>query len=289
VVLGIGHEAHAVNQVRFCAAIENDYWDNLSGQDFLVDSFIPANKHWAVLTRNGVTVWGAGYMTGNCTGFVPIAPGTYRFSITSAVQVASGKFVWVYWDDDEVWTWNAHERTVPPNPTGDTTIDVAFGSTEIFSASIVATRITSSALVAGTYKVYAAQECPSGLSCFCPGNLAICTHGDAVYLGDLVQTGPDAFSKSVVAHELGHYVQYKLFGTWSYNYSQNVSQDLCRCDHVADPNDRAHCLQSSEQVGGARNEGWGHAFATGLFNTTLDSIAPFGYYKNFSLFTRICG
>lgn len=266
--------AYAVNQVRFCAWFNVSYWDVADGQDKLINTTEPGSKHWAEVQRAGVPVW-SGYMTNNCTPFSTINPGTYTFWVTSAVSVASGKVVHVYPDTNEDWQWYSASQSVSSNPSGDSSFTKTFTAAEEAHVSLVASTMGSAELVSGTYKIYANQGCGSeGLSCF---NSSV----PAVFLGTIEQTGNDAFSKSVTGHEIGHFVQYRLFGTWNRDYSQNAGQTLCKCDHVDDPDDRSHCMQSREQIGAARLEAWGHAYAAGLFNTPSHSIAAFGYYKNF--------
>jgi hypothetical protein len=272
-------EARAVNNVRFCARFNVSYWDNMSGQDKLVNAIEPATRHWADLQLFGNSVW-SGYLTDNCTPFTPIAqgnPANFHLWVTTAVQVAPGKVVAVYPNNAKQWKWYGASEAVNINPTGDTTITKTFTAGEEAHVSLIASTMGSAELKANTtYTVYAKQGCGTpNLSCFLPSE-------PAVYIGTIAQTGSDAFSKSVVGHEIGHYVQYMLFGSWGVNYSQDaVNIPMCRCDHVADPNDRGHCLQSREQTSAARLEAWGHAYATGLYNTPSHSTALFGYYKNF--------
>ena len=267
VVVSFSERAHALNQVRFCVNLTNRFTDNLADQDQLVASQLPANKHWAVVKRNGVTVGTPAYMAGNCTPFTTIDPGSYTLWLASAVQVAANKFVFAYADDSQEWLWNGFTIQVATNPTGDTTVPVLFAGDAWFAASLVGSVMGGAELVNHTYKIFATQECPGQ-----PGNS--CHDFDTgVYLAP----GHSAI-KSIIGHELGHAVETHLWGGWTYNYNQVVNEPLCRCDHVTGVND-LHCLQSREQDGAARNEGWAHFYASRLFNTASHATAPFGYYK----------
>jgi hypothetical protein len=259
--------ALAVNQVRFCVSLTNQFTDNLPNQDKLTADFLQADKHWAVVKRNGVDVAPAAYMVGNCTPFTTINPGSYTLSVTSAVRVGTNKYVFAHADDDEQWSWYNLTISVAANPTGDTTIPVTFLGADEFAASVIAAGMPASSLIPHTYKVYAHQECPDnpGYSCN--------VFGEASYIA------PNAADlKSVIAHELGHEVSNQLYGGWAYNYSFTVSQVLCRCDHVP-AGTQSHCMNSREQNGAARNEGFSHFYASILFNNATHTTAPFAYYK----------
>lgn len=270
-VLLVATPAYAINQTRFCANLITSYEDTVSGQDVLVNSTEKANNHWAVIEAGGGTQVWSGYMSGNCTPFLSLSATLYKFWVTTAVRVATNKIVWVFPDESENWEWMLHQQFVPANPTGDSTITATFTATEASHASLVASTMSASSMVNNTYKVYAYFD---GLSHFDPV-------AEVVKLGEIPGQENDAFWKSVVGHELGHYVAHKLFGNISVNYNQNATQAVCNCDHIPFAPDRSHCLQSREQLGAARNEGWGHFYASTLFNSSSHSTAPFGYYKAF--------
>ncbi|HMI82528.1 MAG TPA: hypothetical protein VK550_00475, partial [Polyangiaceae bacterium] len=67
-----------------------------------------------------------------------------------------------------------------------------------------------------------------------------------------------------------------------YNYEDAAAESLCKCDHYTTAwGNKVHCIQSREQLGGAMNEGYGHAFASRAFNFTQLPRATFVYYKPF--------
>lgn len=212
-----------------------------------------------------MTVGTPAYMSGNCTPFTTINPGSYTFWLASAVRVAANKYVWAFADEDEEWQWNSMTICVASNPTGDTTIPVLFAGADWFAVSLVATLMGTAELVERTYKVYAIAGCEG-----VPGSS--CTFDD-VYLAP-----GHADRKSIIGHEIGHMVENWLWTGWSWNYNHFVATNVCRCDHAVTSN-QIHCMQSREEEGAARREGWAHFYAASLFNLSTDSTAPFAYYK----------
>lgn len=90
----------------------------------------------------------------------------------------------------------------------------------------------------------------------------------------------DSQLKSVVLHEMGHAIQQQLFGLQNLNYTAgNATQAICKCDHVFDPLDRQHCIQSRERSGAAQLEGFGHFIAAIAQNNAAQNDASFPYYK----------
>jgi hypothetical protein len=89
--------------------------------------------------------------------------------------------------------------------------------------------------------------------------------------------------KFMIAHEIGHSVEYAFIGTHAFNYNwSGAPTPLCKCDHVAnDPYSNTHCLQSRGDIGAGQIEGWAHAFAARVFNQDAQSDGEFIYYKPF--------
>src|SRR5690606_31828178 len=97
---------------------------------------------------------------------------------------------------------------------------------------------------------------------------------------------PDAGWKYVFAHELGHAVQYQLFGLLDFDYAANAATGIaqCLCDHVDVthyPANQLHCMQSRERQDSAQNEGFAHFIALDAMNNDSQSDARFLYYKEF--------
>lgn len=264
-VVAASAPANAINRARFCVDLTNRYTDTMPGQDALTGSTLPAHKHWAVVERQGVTVGTPGYMSGSCTPFFTINPGQYTLFLTSAVRVATDKFIWAFHDESEEWTWFSATFTVNSNPTGDTTLPVTFPGADGLAASLVGSVVNAAEMPAGTFKVYL-EDCAS-----VPGSS--CAIGANIYLNP-----NHTDRKSIIAHEMGHAVASGFSAVFAYNYNRVHTNPLCRCDHVTTTN-QLHCLQSFEQGGAGRNEGYAHFWAANIFNTGSHSTAPFGYYK----------
>ncbi|MEO8550228.1 MAG: hypothetical protein ABI678_09645 [Kofleriaceae bacterium] len=106
-----------------------------------------------------------------------------------------------------------------------------------------------------------------------------CYNG-SIYIGPGAQGFPaDASEKFVIGHEHGHFVQGHRFTFNNFNYDVvSDSVGACRCDHVVSAN-QLHCIQSLEQYAAAFVEGFGHFYASKLYNNRLESDCEFGYYK----------
>jgi hypothetical protein len=285
-------DAHAINNMRFCARITTSYHDVRSGQDYLVNPAAePATRHWASIVRAGSVIW-SGFLadttlpSGNvygCTAYMPIGGATFHeFWVGSEVQVDANKYIAVYPGSTNSLQWHKTTFNTPANPTGDSTFSTIIAGNQTDHVSLIATRIRSSWIYipAGstdTYRYIYAND-PNGVS-------HTNANTDTVYIGSITVNGAtdyDAYWRSVVGHEMGHQVAFGMWGAiWQGGYDDNTATGIaaCTCDFVEDPNDRLHCLNSREGMAAARSEGWGHAFSTQLVNSITDSTAPFGYYK----------
>ncbi len=137
-----------------------------------------------------------------------------------------------------------------------------------------------------TYEIQTPLGCgtiaPATDSCFDPPS-------DTVHIGTTLIGGaggqPDSHYKFIVAHEIGHDIEYKgLSGYFFYSYSDNsTSVPECRCDHynAAQWGNQEHCIQSREYMGGAEEEAFAHLIATRTFNFDegISGQAVFVYYK----------
>jgi hypothetical protein len=71
-------------------------------------------------------------------------------------------------------------------------------------------------------------------------------------------------------------------GNYNYDYDDSATEASCKCNHYTTTwGNQTHCIQSREQLGGAMQEGFGHAFASRAFNFTQLPRATFVYYKPF--------
>jgi hypothetical protein len=273
----------AAGTYRFCGLWSYQFNDQNVGEDYLRHSSngggstgsIAAASTWAVIKRNGTEVW-TGYMDASgCTGGVTSSAGTYEFWVTAAIS-RNGRAAWIFPTSAENWRWFSATYNLPAvggsgvyvyQPpafgVGDTTASVAAVMTRVISQSSI-----DNGMPPGTYRFRSEQACPSGANaCYDPAS-------DAVFIGS-----GKAFYKNVIGHELGHYVQNRMFGTLPfYAYDWNAGQNICACNHIAPPSN-SHCLQSREHIGAAFMEGFGHFYAADLFNNPADGSAVFPYYK----------
>jgi hypothetical protein len=129
-----------------------------------------------------------------------------------------------------------------------------------------------------SYALLTNLDCPAGGgACFTPFGIAI---------GSTTEQGSLSRWKYVVAHEIGHAAQAFSMGVLNPDFNEQVTNDIdgfCRCDHLVDQSNAAHCLQSRETLGLAQFEGFAHAFATRAFNSWVQQDAVFVYYKAIKL------
>ena len=176
---------------------------------------------------------------------------------------------------------------------------VGFGGSNLFGnmGAIAATALSRPELAllpGGFYSAFLDQDCPNGLgACYSPAN-------DALYIGRDRYDVRDIWRKHIIGHELGHMVSYHLAGmplnAGGYNAEectgcfenpcpiQGIHTDACtlvqecQCTpHVVSAN-AVHCLQSREFANDAAQEGWGHFYATSIFNAP-GNPGSFSYYK----------
>lgn len=92
-------------------------------------------------------------------------------------------------------------------------------------------------------------------------------------------------SKFVVAHEMGHEIQYRLYGSTALEYDRlslnPQPNSQCGCSGLNPTGNEIHCLQSTEQQTAAQVEGYAHFFASNVWNSRSDNHCTFTYYKGF--------
>jgi hypothetical protein len=291
----------AVALYKFCTDVHNNYVDKNLGEDYLTGTTVRAKKHWMVVYKDNVAVSSSYLDSNGCSPSYFYAEGSYKTETFPAIEVQSGTYLWVYENTKGVWRTGVYDYGWLPYNPGSTIltevghVGAGYSSTAegVFNVSAALTQTLSPpsgydvGLRPGTYHILANQNCPDAISCYRRAD-------DVLYLGfDLYTYGWDNRSKSVIGHEMGHYVQDRLFGQPSGEaaYCNVVPATLCRCDHVPSPGpfycegsvpvNQLHCLQSRENQSVARSEGFAHFFATTLFNYPLGSDAIFAYYKRF--------
>ena len=131
---------------------------------------------------------------------------------------------------------------------------------------------------AGTYVIHVDAYCED------EGVRYSCYHAGAdvtrIYNDPVGGIASPAAWKFLVTHEIGHHVMFRGMGYMHYGYTSDSTVDQCRCDHIdGDWGNAIHCIQSRSITGGAEVEGFGHMFASRVFNSTSASNAAFTYYK----------
>jgi len=94
----------------------------------------------------------------------------------------------------------------------------------------------------------------------------------------------DSYWKFVVAHEIGHEIQGRIWGREHLDYGMGSgiagAPVKCTCAHVTSSN-VLHCLQSEELPDASQVEGFAQYFASRAYNRDTDPTCQFRYYKEF--------
>ena len=94
---------------------------------------------------------------------------------------------------------------------------------------------------------------------------------------------PGAWWKYIIAHEIGHAMQFRdlgVLGALDYQHGDELYFfRVCRCDNVTSA--KEHCLNSKEDFNVGEIEGFAHFYATRVFNWNTEPNAKMVYYKQF--------
>ncbi|MDD9946494.1 MAG: hypothetical protein OXU20_35945 [Myxococcales bacterium] len=282
---------------RFCNLWDFTWQDDWAAQDYLthVPSTVgsqTAHYSWYNIVKDG-TLIDYGWLDSEGCVETTAGPGSYLLRLYPAVYDGAKSF-FIYPNDQE--QWQTFEVTRQMNATqGHITQYNRFGSSNGLAnmAAVAAHGVTRPELGFQSgehYVAYTYQNCPGGAAaCYHPGT-------EAMYLGEHIRADNFAtqrriWQKSIVGHELGHMISSRLAGGPSGgNYtSENCIGENddgctlpqeCQCyPHVKSSNG-AHCLQSREFLSDAAQEGFGHFYATALYNAP-NQPGAFAYYKEF--------
>jgi hypothetical protein len=149
----------------------------------------------------------------------------------------------------------------------------------VAAATLLREYLTDNGMINGQRYVVEvrAPECGGVLDPSCPY-----TSGGVVKVGVNKQQGTLMTNwKFMIAHELGHSVQYYGMGSHEFNYAWQGAPQLCRCSHVDPLYGNGHCMQSRGSIGGGQIEGFAQAYAARVFNDDGQANATFVYYKPF--------
>jgi hypothetical protein len=139
----------------------------------------------------------------------------------------------------------------------------------IASATLAAAAFTNQGMIPGTHYVVEvhAPVCGDANNPSCPY-----TSGGVVKIGlNSQQSTLMTHWKFMIAHELGHAVEWAFIGQHAINYNWGASA-VCSCTHVANnPYSNTHCIQSRRDTGAGQIEGFAHAFAARVFNRDYEN------------------
>lgn len=275
----VADHSYAAGTYRFCAHWQYQFDDQNLGEDYLKHSTTYGLKvaafTFAVVQRNGASLW-AGYLdTEGCSAALPAVAGSYTLLVTAKVQTPIGAIVVATPQQSSSSSrWFTATRQLAGLSSGSIDFYSPLGAGDTtagaISIGIAMAQAADGRFVPGyTYSVYTELS----------NNEGFYANG-AVWLGLMEYTNTWVSRlKTVVAHELGHAIQDRLFGFQYGPYDRNSTTQLCQCDHIDFPAMRSHCLQSREHIGAAQTEGFAHFHAAALFNHPLEANAAFAYYK----------
>jgi hypothetical protein len=157
------------------------------------------------------------------------------------------------------------------------------GATPAFRVAAVAGQFLSmsdSGLKPELYTIYSNSGCPSVAGATWA---EACASGGVAYYGLSIGVGhkDTTTEKFVIAHEMGHQLEYHALGSnFNYDYSGWASTvpEVCTCNFVVSAN-KLHCLQSQHDFTTAHTEGFAHFVSQRAFNRTDQSDCMFVYYK----------
>jgi hypothetical protein len=124
-------------------------------------------------------------------------------------------------------------------------------------------------MVGKTYEVYDQALNTTGCTEVSTGGISA-TCDDQVHI-----TGGHVDNKYVIAHEVGHAMQWKKQGNADPNFNYDSTDETAQCEHSG-----SHGMVSVEYQSAAALEGMAHYFAASAFNDPSSSECWFRYYKN---------
>ncbi|MFW5741034.1 MAG: hypothetical protein ACOC1F_11775, partial [Myxococcota bacterium] len=279
-----GARDRSYRSFQLCTHWKAQFTDAGFGEDYLATQGlqdVDARYAYAGVRRtsDGAFVWTGSLSYSGCTPMIELPPGSYEL-LQHSIMYSASKTFFVYHDVgsgqqlatittpfsllSQYYSWYSTTQTFTPSYHQPVTrVSGVVG--HVLSA-------TDNGIVDGNYTVYANTACPGKTySCYRPGD-------DSVY----IETN-DSNWKIIIAHELGHNIESRAIGDMAHDYTQTPIGGYCDCAHVVDPNSRAHCLQSREQLTAAQMEGFAQFMAAKTFNSQYEANCGFAYYKEFKI------
>jgi hypothetical protein len=284
----IGQKASSLS---ICPFWRYMFRDQGNGEDFLRHNTGQtfgdfAAKRTLIRINNAVTLFTS---SGGCTSPISLAPGTYTVSMFPSMT-RENRSISVF--PTSARQARAYTSTIVVQADRNHTLIMNKGLNDpVAAAAAISTHLLDlsdiGGLAAQQYRIYAEEQCPPSLpTCGEPlVGTSACTQllpnsGPEVFLGPDNSGGWRAFSKFVVAHELGHAMAFVAIGFLGGDYCEVVPEDelLCRCDFVTVSN-KLHCLNSREKIAPAQTEAFAHFYAANMMNRRTENSCVFTYYK----------
>lgn len=296
-------------RVRVCARYDVQYTDSARGEDYMTGGFwyspLPSgNPLWISLPTPARYAYyqiagRSGYLDADgCVSLSSMPTGSHLMTVYSKLRRGTTNYdVLELQPKDPDWNCPVSPlrgryecelsgkfvqfvsvRLVPFGSSAPTVYITSGAATPTFRVAAVAGQVlwtTDSGLKANdTYKVYSNSGCPS------MSWREACAGTDAYFgIGIGTPALDTTLEKFVIAHELGHQIQWHQGASKSSSYVADPSSpSSCRCDHVTSAN-ALHCLQSRHDWSTAQAEGWAHFVSQRTFNALDSNNCTFVYYK----------
>jgi hypothetical protein len=278
--------------VRICATWRVQFIDSGLGEDVFATSSwqdVPAKFANVILWAESSFFWeGQLDLDGCTTRSLPYGNFTLEQRTTSVHSGGIGFDIY-YMSNGSRYVYSLYSNFSSPGSGNlNVTLHHTFNNDAVQAAAVMGQIAAADVfnggmgVTPGWYTILTNQGCgaldPKTDSCYNPPD-------DTVHIGTTAVGGgtPESHWKYIIAHEVGHNVQWRAMGFYGFNYDDTATESLCKCDHYTTVwGNKVHCIQSREQVGGAMLEGFGHAFASRTFNFTQLPRATFVYISRFS-------
>jgi hypothetical protein len=263
-----------------------DFEDTGLGEDGLLNNAgggsygeQPAAYVYGKIVKGGVTL-ASGYLNSSgCFAPVTKSVGTYTVTLDTLTVRPDGAYVHVHRTDGGGLEAHTTSIYLSSGAGADITRSVLLGSagdTVSNTMAVVAQFMLESHIgIGSTYSALITADSAHETSVD-PSNLK------SIRLGHSPNGSKYALWKFSTAHEIGHTIQFALFGKLNKDYDDAAaaaSEVLCKCDHVSVAAERPHCLQSREEGAAAQEEGWSQFIALDAMNNDTQTDGVFTYYK----------
>jgi len=278
----------AAHPYVLCFGYEAEFDDGGGPDDYLnspnLDAYPGAFSTATALAGNADVLWSGQLDADGCTPPVMMEEAEKAALLVRTEFVHAGTTVKIRQHEEQDYEYSMLATFKVPIFANEPVVQLSeLGNHYVSRSSAVIARMMSvpdSGLVnGGQLTVLAEQNCPGW-------PLSACYWQDVLYLGPNPDNKHATDHKYVIAHEFGHAIaaNYGALVTGQ-NYVDFYENELngtpeCQCGHVPDQL-ASHCLQSSEDLGNAVNEGFAHFLAAKAFNENAEADCSFAYYKDY--------